>query len=100
MKIIQIIGLADGRVTKHDQQYLVSFDFEQDAMHGLTASRMPSEARKFDSLADALEYWKTRSVGHPTRHTDGKPNRPFTGWTITVLEYTDLEYEDETSVNK
>jgi hypothetical protein len=43
----------------------------------------PSEALRFRSQMDAFEAWMTVPASRPTR-PDGKDNRPFTAFTISV----------------
>ena len=69
-----------------DGQYLVSFDFE--AMNGLgfgIFTDIPEHAMQFKTLRDAMEFWRTQSTIKPLR-PDGKPNRPLTASTISVLK--------------
>lgn len=41
----------------------------------------PAKALLFDSFTQAIEFWKQE---HGTRD-DGRPNRPITAYTVTVL---------------
>jgi hypothetical protein len=81
---IVIDGLADGRTTPIDGAYLKSVDFEAREGRGtIVGTRDPKKAMLFDSHALAMLFWKTESKTVPTR-PDGKPNRPFTAYTVTV----------------
>ena len=44
----------------------------------------PDDAMKFESFVAAVECWRTQSVTRPFR-PDGKPNRPLTAHTVTVI---------------
>lgn len=57
-------------------------DFEFADGRGLvTFTTDPNKAIQFDSLLEAMEYWKTQSRIRP-RRPDGEPNRPLTAYTV------------------
>lgn len=82
---IQIIGLADGsKEFGPPPLYLKSFN--ANSYHGLGAAGLTpnlDEALKFDTMANALNFWKTQSTLKPLR-PDGKPNRPLTAYTVLI----------------
>jgi hypothetical protein len=51
----------------------------------LTTTADPTQARSFNSMEAALEFWRQRSTSCPTR-PDGKPNRPLTAFTVSIEE--------------
>lgn len=89
MKVhLRILGLADGRPTPDEERYVVSCDV--DAFDGrglLDTTDDKSRAMAFDSVVEALEYWKRQSTVVPMR-PDGKPNRPLTAYHVE-LAWTD-----------
>jgi hypothetical protein len=89
MKIIQVLGLASGVPTKFDGTYLRDFDFEGGDGRGvLFATENWTEAKLFPDFMDAMYFWRTVSTTVPER-MDGKPNRPFTAFTIEIKEVGD-----------
>lgn len=44
----------------------------------------PAEAKSYASPAEGMIAWKEPSKTHPLR-ADGKPNRPLSAYTITVI---------------
>ena len=44
-----------------------------------------AKAKRFPSFTAAMECWKAQSTLVP-RRPDGKPNRPMTAWSVTVVE--------------
>lgn len=86
MKIIKIIGFANGQHCPFSGSYVRSFDFE--AFDGLghgVFTREPRLATKFKNIGEAWEFWKRQSNGKPFR-ADGKPNRPLTATSVEILE--------------
>lgn len=47
----------------------------------LTLTNDQARAKKFDSALEAIKFWQQTSETHPVRLSDGKPNRPLTGYT-------------------
>jgi hypothetical protein len=83
--VIQIMGDALGGRMPPKPTFLKDFDFEHDHGQGRPVfTQKRSEAMKFDDPGKALDYWKTQSKKKPMR-PDGKPNRPFTAWTVSIL---------------
>jgi hypothetical protein len=52
-----------------------------DGMGDVDLTLHMSEAKRFDSMQDALDYWRQQ---HGLR-LDGKPNRPLTAFTVNVV---------------
>jgi hypothetical protein len=46
-------------------------------------SEQPARALRFDSIGDAVTYWRQQSTRTPFR-PDGKPNRPLSALTISI----------------
>lgn len=79
----KLILFGDG---PHAGRYLLSFDPDHDDGRGSVESTDdPTEALRFPNALTAWEEWKRASTVHPVRLTDGKPNRPMTAFTITVI---------------
>lgn len=83
MKVIKVVGFANGDASAYDGQYIQSYDPEWGAIGRVWTTADPTKALKFADLAEALEFWKTESKTKPLR-PDGKPNRPMTALTIEV----------------
>lgn len=80
---IKLIGLGR-KPTDKDGMYLVSAGIDSgDMIADVRATPLPELAMTFDSFAAALEYWKRQSTVRPLR-PDGKPNRPFTAWSVEI----------------
>ena len=87
--LIKALGFANGRSCPHEGQYLKAFDFEYENGIGYgDFTDDPSEAMKFDSFRDAMEFWKTQSKVRPIR-PDGEPNRPLTALSISLERYAE-----------
>lgn len=84
--VMKLVELASGQPTVDDDRYLKACDFEFDDGRGLieTTDKI-EEAMRFESFIDAMEYWRTSPANHPTRLTDGKPNRPLTAYTVQIV---------------
>lgn len=77
--IMQLHGTAMGEATPFDGQFLKAFDFEADGGTGLIdMTPDKAEAKRFDTLADAMTFYQTSPKCQPFRPYDGKPNRPLT----------------------
>lgn len=90
MWVMKLAGLPDGRPTGtgFDGQYLKSFDFEAfDGQGNADFTPELSEALKFETMGDALNFRQTRPVTRPLRR-DGLPNRPLTAtnWDFIKIE--------------
>lgn len=85
MVIIRAEGFASGVSCPHEGRYLKSFD--HDACGGQGWGEFTSdvaEAKRFLNLSDAMLFWRRTSKTRPLR-ADGKPNRPLTSLTVTVV---------------
>jgi hypothetical protein len=89
---ILILGAADGSDTPFDLQYVVEYQPEFWAgssavdQHFLKTSPREDDARIFPKLEGAFEYWRqTQPAPHDVRD-DGKPNRPLTGFHVTMIK--------------
>lgn len=51
-----------------------------------------SEAKRYESAADAFTEWTRVPKGRPRRE-DGKPNKPLTAYSIEVVKASTLESE-------
>lgn len=81
---IKILGLVNGQPTEHDGRYLALFSLEcEPGTMVLDTVEDPADAQVFPSAKEAFELWKTVDPRAPVRR-DGKPNRPFTAFTIQV----------------
>lgn len=91
-KIIQIELLATGTRSEFEGMYVQSVDFEADmtlpnAVLGWFTEDI-DKAKRFKDLGEALEYWKTERKRDGLR-PDGKPNRPLTAFTISIINGPD-----------
>lgn len=79
MSVIMILrGAANGMATPYDGQFLKDFDFEAENGTGvITMTRDPGEAKRFPSMVEAFEFYKTVPSCRPLRG-DLQPNRPLT----------------------
>lgn len=85
--VLQLFGDALGRPTEADGEYLRDMDFEANDGHGkLITTADLAEAKRFASFGEAHEFWKRSPACHPTRSTDGLPNRPLTAFNWTFLD--------------
>lgn len=48
-----------------------------------------AKARRFPDPGAAMDYWRRQSRRMPLRPTDGKPNRPGTAYTVSILAEDD-----------
>ena len=92
--VIKVIGLIGGGTTGFDGQYVVEFDPCRDGVEPLSGMSMMAHlvttpdierAAKFDTI-EAFELWRSVDTRAPTR-PDGKPNRPFTAFTVAFDQY-------------
>lgn len=83
--IVRIVGLVDGTPSPVDGAYLVSCDVDARGGRGMVVgTEDPTKARRFADLREVTDYWKRTSTVDPIR-ADGKPNRPFTAYTIETV---------------
>lgn len=79
--VMMCFGDGLGNATPHDGQYLKSMDFEaHDGRGHLITTPNVEDAKRFDTAAEAFEFWKRSPDCHPIRLSDGKPNRPLTAF--------------------
>jgi hypothetical protein len=84
--VIEIVGLADGTPTIATGTYVEDYTPDgNDGQGELLLTARPELAKLYDDPMDALAEWKRVSTTHPTR-PDGKPNRPLTAFTVTVVK--------------
>lgn len=86
---LQIQGDAFGRATEFDGLWLVEYDparlgespsgMELNCYLEVTAD--PAKAREFQTLEEALAYWRQENGVRP----DGKPNRPLTAFSVELI---------------
>jgi len=80
--VIRLIGLADGRPTDFDGEYLTKFDPDfRNGLGRVWTTPDQNKAKLFGDLGQVIEFWKITSRVRPMRE-DGKPNRPLTAFTI------------------
>lgn len=85
--VMRLWGDALGRPTEHDNCYLKDMDFEANGGHGkLTVTDDLAEAKRFETGAEAFEFWRRSPECHPVRASDGRPNRPLTAWNWTFFD--------------
>ena len=91
--VIQVIGLINGGNTGYDGQFVVEYDPGRDGVEPLSGMPMLAylrttpnveEATRYTS-EDAFELWRSVDPRNPVR-PDGRPNRPFTAFSISVSE--------------
>jgi hypothetical protein len=90
--VIQLIGCNAGE-TPFDGQYLKEYDPDRPGIDPrgipmlahIVATPFKGEAMRFPDAISAWDYWKQTSRTYPIREYDGRPNRPLTAFTITVI---------------
>jgi hypothetical protein len=90
--VIQILGLADGSPTVFDGQYLKEYDPNRDGVDPsgqpmlahVACTDDPAAALHFEDAGEAHRVWTLVDQRDPVR-PDGKPNRPLTAFTITII---------------
>ncbi len=83
-------GEADGPIGAGPLPGQFLYDFDPDFFDGFgkaTWIKDAKQALRFETIAEALNCWKTVSTVRPTR-CDGKPNRPMTAYHITFATVT------------
>lgn len=86
MTLLQILSRADGLPSGVDGQYVKSYTADGNEGRGdLVLTRHRGQAKRYPSKLAAMSEWKRVSSTHPTRD-DGRPNRPLTAFTVTVIE--------------
>lgn len=68
--------------------YLRSYDGEAHEGRGYAVwTRDPALALRFETGAEAMRFWTQQPVSRPLR-PDGRPNRPLTAFTVSILRLT------------
>ena len=84
MITIRLLHLVTGPATEFDGQYVVDYDptplDNGDVL--LSTSAEAAGARHFESVGEALEFWRQESTKGP--RPDGKPDRPLTAYTVEI----------------
>jgi hypothetical protein len=93
--VLQIVAVV-GKVTLPTTelmvgQYIRDLDLEYANGRGLgKGTRRLRDAKMFDTQEEALAYWGQQSKVRPLR-PDGKPNRPLTVFTCSVIPVMPVE---------
>jgi len=90
--ILRVECSSNGLPTPFDGLYVKEYDPERDGIAPggrlmvchLVCTDNPSDALEFDSVSDAIAMWRRVCLREPTR-PDGKPNRPLTHFSVSVL---------------
>jgi hypothetical protein len=94
--LIQIVGMSADPLgiarSPFDGQFLVEYDPARDGVDPLgrpmvahlVTSPSRAAALRFTDPTDAFELWRSVDPRDPVR-PDGRPNRPLTAFTITVV---------------
>ena len=83
-----VIQLRDDAIypASEPECYLKAYDPDAHAGRGAVESTSwLSRALKFQTREEAFEFWRQPSTVQPLR-ADGKPNRPLTAFTVTIME--------------
>jgi hypothetical protein len=84
---VEIIGMALGIFKEPPAFYLAWFDVDADDGRGReVVTGNIEEAMRFESQHAAMLAWATQSNVRPLR-SDGKPNRPLTAYSISIIPY-------------
>ena len=96
--VIQILQNAAGFASEEDGAYIREFTPDTDALGRgtLTVTRRVEDALGFPSHAEAWKFWMQQSRRVP-RRPDGKPNRPLTAYTVSILRRDDPWRWDQAS---
>lgn len=94
MKLIRILGYADGTESRHDGCFVSYYDpngSEYDPRFGdlrfdLTTTPDPEKAQRYVTAAQAHRAWTERSKTQPYRPWDGRPNRPLTAYSCEIVD--------------
>lgn len=70
-------GSVGPMLGEHAGQYLRTYHDTTDGRGAFTFTPDPREAKQFETMEAALEFWRHQSITRPIR-ADGKPNRPMT----------------------
>ena len=89
MYLIRIEGWASGEACPHEGWFVESGNHDAAGGRGyFDFAPDPRRAMQFATSGEALEFWKRQSRVKPLR-PDGKPNRPLTAASITILSMKD-----------
>jgi hypothetical protein len=81
--IIRVISRSDGVATVADGQFVKHYDPTLNrGVYTLVTSADSSDARVFETLTAAVEYYRAICPNEPVRE-DGEPNRPITVFTVS-----------------
>jgi hypothetical protein len=96
-RVIQVHGLISGQPTAFDGGFVVEFDASRDGVephsmrpmmaHLITTPNVDEATRC--TAEEAFLLWQSVDSRNPVRG-DGKPNRPFTAFTISVTDPEDV----------
>lgn len=93
---MQIMGLVDGQSSPFDGQFLVEYDPDKRGVdprgYVMLAHILVGDlrtAKRFPDPGQAMDEWKRVSKRWPVR-PDGRPNRPLTAFTVSVLKETSV----------
>src|SRR5262252_2180278 len=86
-----LAGLPNGGAHDAIGKYLRSYDPAPLAGRPydggrLETTRFPYLAMRFDSPKEAIECWRTQAPEPHDLRPDGKPNRPLTAFSVSILE--------------
>jgi hypothetical protein len=89
--VIQVMGLINGGATGFDKQFVVEYDASRSGVEPLTGLPMLAYLRTTPNVEEATRYtteaafelWRSVDQRNPVR-PDGRPNRPFTAFSISV----------------
>ena len=87
--ILRLIGTVAGVPSPFDGQCVVHYDptpIARGEQPILVTTPFELMAKRFDTAADAIAYWKTDYGGY---RDDGKLDRPLTAWSIEVADIGD-----------
>jgi hypothetical protein len=99
---IWIIGLANGTplgvgaghrvfALPPTGAWLVDADVDaNDGVGAILTTDNPDEAKTFADALEVMDYVRRQSTVRPHRKSDGKPNRPLTGYTVQVIKVDPL----------
>jgi hypothetical protein len=86
--VIKLLGTPQQEFNK--PYYLVNFDpwREMEDPLMIETTRNLSEAKRFSSAGDAVDYWRLPHK-RQRRRLDGKPNRPLSQYTVEFVRVED-----------
>jgi hypothetical protein len=81
-----LFAIADETTGEIVNAFVKACDFEAHGGRGFVEfTPDESAALSFNSVNEAIEFWRTQSEVRPLR-PDGKPNRPLTAYTVEVKQ--------------